>query len=120
MASVHALDPSKISYEVAEEILVRIPCTEEKSCARQLQKRKKRDGEDWAFRDSEWIPKPPAGQEHIISALELPMSSRTERAADVASALAYLLKAAKNEPTYAAPKKRFDREPPAASSAESG
>ena len=120
VASVHALDPNQITYEVADEILVRIPCAEGRSCARQLQKRKKRDGEDWAIRDSEWIPKPPAGQEHIISALELPMSSRTERAADVASALAYLLKAAKQEPQYAEPKDRFNREPPAASTPGSG
>ena len=113
VASVHALDPSKISYEVANEILVRIPCAEDKACARQMQRRKKRDGEGWALRDDAWIPKPPAGQEHIITAIEVPMNSRSERAADVASALAYLLKAAKKDPVYAEPKDRFAGEPPA-------
>jgi len=120
VASVHALDPARISYEVANEIVVRIPCDADAACARQLQKRKKRDGEAWAVKDADWIPSPPAGQEHMIPALELPMNSRSERAADVASALAYLVKAAQKDPQYAAPKDRFDREPPAPSTADGG
>lgn len=120
VASIHALDATKVSYEVADEILVRIPCAENKSCARQMQKRKKRDGADWALRDESWIPKPPPGQEHMIAALELPMGSRSEKAADVASALAYLVKAAKQDPQYADPKDRFDRDPPAPSAPADG
>ncbi|HCH63665.1 MAG TPA: hypothetical protein DFR83_12740, partial [Deltaproteobacteria bacterium] len=120
VASIHALDASKVSYEVADEILVRIPCSGEQSCARQMQKRKKRDGTDWALRDELWIPKPPPGQEHMIAALELPMGSRSEKAADVASALAYLVKAAKKDPQYAEPKDRFEREPPAPAAADGG
>ena len=41
------------------------------------------------------------------------MGSRSEKAADVASAVAYLVKAAKQDPQFAEPKDRFDREPPA-------
>jgi hypothetical protein len=116
VASIHALDPSRVTYEVANEILVRIPCAEDQACARYMQQRKKRDGESWALRDAQWIPKPPVGQEHMIAALELPMGSRADKAADVASALAYLVKAAKKDPSYADPPDRFDREPPAAAS----
>ena len=114
IASVHALDASRISYEVANEIVVRLPCKEDEACARYMQRRKKRDGEGWITRDTDWIPKPPAGKEHMVTALELPMSSRSEYAADVASALAYLVKAAGKDPTFAEPVDRFDREPPAA------
>ena len=120
VASVHALDASKVSYEVANEILVRIPCAGDQSCARYMQKRKKRDGTEWSLRDDQWIPKPPKGQEHMIAALELPMGSRSEKAADVASALAYLVKAAKKDPQFAEPKDKFDREPPAPAAPDGG
>jgi hypothetical protein len=120
VASVQALDAARISYEVANEIVVVIPCEADADCARQLQRRKKRDGESWAFRDDDWIPMAPRGQEHILTAVELPMSSRAERAADVASAMAYLIKAAKKDPTYKTSTERFKQEPPAPSTADGG
>jgi len=120
VASVQALDAARISYEVANEIVVVIPCEGDGDCARQLQRRKKRDGEAWAFRDDDWIPMAPRGQEHILTALELPMSSRAERAADVASAMAYLIKSAKQDPTYKTSSDRFKQEPPAPTTADDG
>lgn len=114
LASIRDLDASAISFEVADEIVLRVPCLEEDTCARHAQIRKTRASGTWEPRDADWIPDGPAEQEHRVPALELPMSSRPEKAARVASALQYLVKAAAVDPAYAEPVDRFAQAPPPA------
>jgi len=112
-APLGELDPGAISWEAANEILVRLPCKDDAACARHYQRRKTRNTGDWGPRDDEWLPDGPAGVEHMQSAIELPMGSRTDKATELASALKYLIKAASVDPTYAKPADRFAREPSA-------
>ncbi len=120
-APLRELDPGAISWELANEIRVRLPCKDDAACARHYQRRKKHkvDGKQmmngWGPREDEWLPDGPPGVEHMLSAIELPMSSRADKATELASALKYLLKAAAVDPTYAKPPDRFGREPAAPS-----
>lgn len=103
MANVHDLDPAAVSFEIADEALVRLPCREEATCARLWQRRKRHDAEAWVLRDTDWIPTAPTGQEHLSPALELRMSSRPHLAAQVAAAMGYIVRAATADPAYAKP-----------------
>lgn len=112
-ATVRDLDPANISWEATDEIVVRLPCLEEGTCARHLQRRKINRSGTWETRDEVWIPDGPLGQEHMVTAIELPMMSKPEKAAQVASALKFLVNAARLDPTYAIPPDRFGQEPAA-------
>jgi len=124
-APLRELDPGAISWELANEIRVRLPCKDDAACARHYQQRKKHKIDEkqrmsgWGPREDEWLPDGPLGVEHMQSAIELPMGSRADKATELASALRYLLKAVAVDPAYAAPTDRFGQEP-AAPTAESG
>lgn len=111
-APLAELDPAAISWELNREIRVRLPCKDDAECARHYQRRKSRNTGDWGPREDVWLPDGPKGVPHLQSAIELPMGSRTDKATELASALAYLIKAAAKDPSYERVD-RFDREPAA-------
>lgn len=111
LANVHDLDPRAVSFEIAEEAIVRLPCSDDAACSRLWQRRKRHDTEAWQHRDEDWIPGGPLGQEHLSAALELRMSSRPHVAAQVAAAMGYIVRAATADPAYAKPSPaRFEQE----------
>ena len=110
-APLAELDPTGISWELDNEILVRLPCKANADCARHYQRRKTRNTGTWGPREDSWLPDGPRGVSHVQSAIELPMGSRTDKATELVSALQYLIKAASLDPAYATPPDRFDQEP---------
>lgn len=107
MVNVRELDPAAVGFEVADEIVVRVPCLQEASCARHWQKKKKRSGSGWVPRTDLWDPAGPDAQPHQVAALELPIGSDPFVAERLSSALRFVVRSAQGAPEYAAPADPF-------------
>jgi len=107
MVNVRELDPAAVGFEVADEIILRVPCLQEASCARHWQKKKKRSGAGWVPRTDVWDPAGPDAQPHQVSALELPIGSDPFVAERLSSALRFIVRSAQGAPEYAAPADPF-------------
>lgn len=106
-ASVRELDAAAVSFEVLDEIVLRVPCQQEAACARHWQKKKKRSGNSWVARTDQWDPSGPGAQPHQVTALELPLGSDPQVAQRITTALQYLVRTAQGAPEYAAPADPF-------------
>ena len=106
-ASVRELDAVAVGFEVADEIVLRVPCLQEAGCARHWQKKKKRSGGGWVPRTDLWDPSGPDAQAHQVTALEIPIGSDAFVAERLTTALQFIIRSAQAAPEYAAPADPF-------------
>ena len=104
MQTAHLLDLDPDAIEVAneQEMVVRVPCLDGAECGRYWEKRKTRDGENWALRDSDWRPDSQFKERtHKVTGIEIRLSSDERSARQVAEGIQYLLTRARTEPAFA-------------------
>jgi hypothetical protein len=109
------LDPEAIEVAVEQEMVIRVGCVEGAECGRYWEKRKKHEASKWSSRDEDWRPRSQyKEQAHMLTGLEIVLSSDERYAQQAAEGIKYMLTAARKDPAYAEPLP-FGAPPPAES-----